>query len=1103
MKVESQPIAPAAHEEPTVADFDQIEAYANDPANATQPDASEGEGPSNAPDPSTDSGPGAGSSGPGSGSAPAAPRSDGRVGTAAAGTNKSDASTGKAKSDKGGKPGDGGKADTGAMHGPAEPPGSRKAAPGEKFDKGLSESMGNAGDSTVGSRMVGKGLKNKRTGIKIAIVAAALVISALGFFLTFPFKLMHIASVLFNDNFRVNDHIEVRASRSVMSSLFQRKVEVDRQGNYSNTGKFLHDKMANMRIEKFKDKLASKGLQMEFDNKNRFIGIRNTEGKLVTDFRDKNLWQQKQAMGELVRNTLAPHRYLQHVLYTKAMRYHAGISFKFWTKNKAKSLNEIMVSKVRRGLSGDADLARPTLPNGNQPSDAAGQQEYNDANQQAKDVGDIQAKTFAAWEKTKSVMKAHEAGIAAFRAKATLAQGFTGIGMMYCMLYEMFQTSKEKGTMDRIVFAMRAGNMIVTAAQQMYLGTAEDNKTPLDFDKYGELMAKFDGNPDAGLSSDKGEYNNNADDTKDFTQSCAWKRAMDSGPCSTSREPGDYKNYNPDFSEAANPDTFYLSGILATMNTVFSIPGVDGVCKVLNSWFGWVIDGVEVAVALLNGQASTVAANIAKQIALQAVIQMVVPKLLDAATGLAITGSENAVGLVNNAHAGLNLSAKDYGRLMGNRVGTNKENYRLIAAAKAEEKSIINERGWTYRAFALENNHSLVNRLLSETPSTPTALIAKVQQNLEALPTNIAAIFFRPQTALAEGDEMEDPYGFRPYVTLDEEIEKYKPLEVENFLTEDLPDTDQTRLSMLGDPTKWTPPVQQATGTDVSQVDLLHCFVGAFRTPSTEDKICLDMGVLTQRDKNGKLITNPKNPGAHEIRELIYCQAHDVCHIPYNDDFNKYRMYLKYVILTRGLDGLTNDKDPFEQTQEGAAAGPTAGICQTPAPGSDPAAPIPPNNYSRVSGGLLGTQTTNARTKFMLDQAVKYGKQLGYNGAWYVTQGSYNEGGVAASAGTHDGGGALDISVGGASTNDKEIMIKALRMAGFAAWNRFPPAFVYHIHAIAIGDKELAPIAAGQVKDYFLHKDGLAGDGNDPDSEVGYPFPNWAGQICMSMGLAN
>jgi hypothetical protein len=117
-------------------------------------------------------------------------------------------------------------------------------------------------------------------------------------------------------------------------------------------------------------------------------------------------------------------------------------------------------------------------------------------------------------------------------------------------------------------------------------------------------------------------------------------------------------------------------------------------------------------------------------------------------------------------------------------------------------------------------------------------------------------------------------------------------------------------------------------------------------------------------------------------------------------------------------------------------------------------------------------------------------------------QGSYSTG-VVASRGTHDGGGALDIASAGQSDADKTIMIKALRMAGFAAWNRFPPKFVLHIHAIAIGDRDLAPLAATQVKDYFLHKDGLAGDGPDPDSEAGYPFPDWAGQICMDLGLAS
>lgn len=90
-------------------------------------------------------------------------------------------------------------------------------------------------------------------------------------------------------------------------------------------------------------------------------------------------------------------------------------------------------------------------------------------------------------------------------------------------------------------------------------------------------------------------------------------------------------------------------------------------------------------------------------------------------------------------------------------------------------------------------------------------------------------------------------------------------------------------------------------------------------------------------------------------------------------------------------------------------------------------------------------------------------------------QGSYNHG-VGASAGTHDGGGAVDLW--GSNADD---IVREMRKVGFAAWIRSPSQgpWPYHIHAIAIGDKELAPLAKSQVSSYYAGRNGLASNGYD------------------------
>jgi len=118
----------------------------------------------------------------------------------------------------------------------------------------------------------------------------------------------------------------------------------------------------------------------------------------------------------------------------------------------------------------------------------------------------------------------------------------------------------------------------------------------------------------------------------------------------------------------------------------------------------------------------------------------------------------------------------------------------------------------------------------------------------------------------------------------------------------------------------------------------------------------------------------------------------------------------------------------------------------------------------------------NVRTR---DMILAVEKILGYR--LTMVQGSYNAGGVTASAGTHDGGGAVDFSTRYMTNTRKINIVTALRRVGFAAWLRYPwqGDWSEHIHAIAIGDDDLSAGAARQVTEYKNGYDGLAGSGRD------------------------
>jgi hypothetical protein len=128
--------------------------------------------------------------------------------------------------------------------------------------------------------------------------------------------------------------------------------------------------------------------------------------------------------------------------------------------------------------------------------------------------------------------------------------------------------------------------------------------------------------------------------------------------------------------------------------------------------------------------------------------------------------------------------------------------------------------------------------------------------------------------------------------------------------------------------------------------------------------------------------------------------------------------------------------------------------------------------------------TLDARTAAMMDQVAAL------SGAVYVrpTQGSAS-GGVAASAGTHDAGGAVDIAGqdAGMTQADREVIEAAGRQVGFAMWIRSPDQsdWPWHIHGIAVqpdGKHHQAVLsdgAHGQVIDYYEGRNGLASGAAD------------------------
>lgn len=118
--------------------------------------------------------------------------------------------------------------------------------------------------------------------------------------------------------------------------------------------------------------------------------------------------------------------------------------------------------------------------------------------------------------------------------------------------------------------------------------------------------------------------------------------------------------------------------------------------------------------------------------------------------------------------------------------------------------------------------------------------------------------------------------------------------------------------------------------------------------------------------------------------------------------------------------------------------------------------------------------TVNRRTAAILEV---FNSRTGESSDALMSQGSYSSS-VPQSAGTHDGGGAFDLS----AFNWRK-RVRVLRALGVAAWHR-PLNWdgrggSEHIHCECAGDKEMSAGGRAQLVEYANHEDGLADHARD------------------------
>ena len=135
-------------------------------------------------------------------------------------------------------------------------------------------------------------------------------------------------------------------------------------------------------------------------------------------------------------------------------------------------------------------------------------------------------------------------------------------------------------------------------------------------------------------------------------------------------------------------------------------------------------------------------------------------------------------------------------------------------------------------------------------------------------------------------------------------------------------------------------------------------------------------------------------------------------------------------------------------------------------------------------------------------------------GTWRRTQGGWNAGGVAASAGTHDQD-AVDYSVTGKSEAEVAKLITALRKRGLVAsfrttkipkWGVRAQGFgAYHVHVVPNLWGYASAGAEYQAREYRAGRDGLKGRGPDkggPGHTRDYTSVTWPSYLAAKKAAA-
>lgn len=890
-----------------------------------------------------------------------------------------------------------------------------------------------------------KGASTYKKGAGVGGVAA-IILLIVGFFMFIStFQLVHIAESL-SGIFDAQTHRVLNKRAAVHYSI---ALDEDGKSYYNKTNKKVTGRLgkgyASLDPAALREDLKSKGYTIEVDSQ---TGKFKINGQVI----DGKLSSQRSQLTDILDESYPQDNFVKRYMRSKTAFKSMGIQRVFFfenTKRKYATWELEMISRLRQRVSGDNLDARVGTAGTEE-----GQNQTDEITQQANELStDLEDPSFSP---DPIEPPDPPAGITDFDINkignaAGDAAGKTialdGIGQSACNIkYYLKGVEYGAGAIRHRALIAHAGTFMV-AAHQLKTGEGVSEA------QMSALMTILNRKPGIGASGSYQLLNGNKNAKVKHTDTLAVSFAGTEGVGGKLNEVNSMVDQVFGFiqDEAGVPVKDYCK---LTRNVAYQITsGVVGVGYIIISVIGTPFTGGGSLAVLVGKTALTGALSLG----LSYLTQVAQPYLIQAlAGGDAIFnygenqgGDELMDGIVGGKMAMANGERYQAGMTQSLTAPEVAELENTIALEKTEK---LQSESVYQKYLALDNVDSTLSKNLATMPSTPQSMATTIASGLTSLPTKFAnaVSLFTPQGSAKAADAVvgnpyvtANPLGLPQYGMADVTVEKinkdFDPIENENWIYENGGIEQYIEWRNLCYPTD-----------DPSMLF-------GFAIDEDKEEALKEKCTNIQDERYLRYATYHLDRGIQQ--GILFMSKLSDCTDPDSEDIN--------------CDDTTQANQPITPSTDPSTCV-TTGV------------PAPPEDYTRVT---YKGKTFNKRTVAMLKVAEDF-----YGKDYIVAQGSYNAGGVSQSAGTHDGGGAIDISASGMSSAERIAMVTALRKAGFAAWLRTPSQgdWGYHIHAIAIGDKEASAGAQSQVKDYFNGKNGLSGGAADTHPKIGRPIPEWA-----------